>query len=104
MFDISLGEIALALIIAIVAIGPKELPTVLRALGRWLSQWRGLMHELRDGFDELTGELSLDDSAPKHIRGDDGQMYEAYDVSELEDLRAGKIEKEPPKKKETPHD
>lgn len=98
MFDVSFGELAFVLVVAIVAIGPKELPTVLRAVGRWMSQWKGLMRELREGWDELTGEL--DDLPPHRIKGDDGKYYEAYDVSDLEDLGAAK----PVEKKEDIHD
>jgi len=104
MFDVSFGELALVVIVAIVAIGPKELPTALRATGKWLSQWRGLMNELREGWEELTEEIPLEDAPPKRIRGDDGTYYEAYDVTDLEDMAPKRIAAPQEKKEKAGHD
>lgn len=89
MFDLSLAEVALIVVVAVVFIGPKELPTVIRAVGKGLRSLRGVYNELRTAFDELTRESGLKeagDDIRSHVRmieGDDGKMYEAYDVDNI---------------------
>src|SRR5208282_4037413 len=86
MFDFSFAEIALIVIVAVVFIGPKELPVVIKAVAKALRAIRSLANEIRQAFEELGRESGLNETAEefKHeitmIRGDDGKMYEAYDV------------------------
>jgi Tat protein translocase TatB subunit len=89
MFDLSLGEVILVIVVAVVFIGPKELPTVLRAMARAMHSIRSLMNEIRGAFDDLAQESGLKETAQgierevRMIKGDDGQMYESYDTSDL---------------------
>jgi sec-independent protein translocase protein TatB len=59
----SLGfqEIVLLGILALVFIGPKDLPLMLRKLGRWTAKLRGMAQEFRTGFDELARQGELDE-------------------------------------------
>ena len=59
----SLGfqEIVLLGILALVFIGPKDLPLMLRKLGRWTAKLRGMAQEFRSGFDELARQAELDE-------------------------------------------
>lgn len=59
----SLGfqEIVLLGILALVVIGPKDLPLMLRKLGRWTAKLRGMAQEFRTGFDELARQAELDE-------------------------------------------
>lgn len=59
----SLGfqEIVLLGILALVVIGPKDLPLMLRKFGRWMAQLRGMAQEFRSGFDELARQAELDE-------------------------------------------
>src|SRR6185503_13736244 len=59
----SLGfqEIILLGIIALVVVGPKELPLLLRKLGKWTAKLRGMAQEFRTGFDELARQAELDE-------------------------------------------
>jgi sec-independent protein translocase protein TatB len=59
----SLGfqEILLIGILALVIIGPKDLPLMLRKLGRWTAKLRGMAQEFRTGFDELARQAELDE-------------------------------------------
>ena len=45
MFEIGWSELLLIGIVALIAIGPKELPTVLRTLGQWMSKLRRMASE-----------------------------------------------------------
>jgi len=59
----SLGfqEILLIGVLALVVIGPKDLPLLLRKLGRWTARLRGMAQEFRTGFDELARQAELDE-------------------------------------------
>jgi Tat protein translocase TatB subunit len=86
MFDLSFGELLLVVVVALVFIGPKELPTVVRALAKAMRALRSLAAQVQQLFDELAKESGVKDVKQtleqdiKLIQGDDGQMYEAYDV------------------------
>lgn len=84
MFDLSLAEIVLVVLVAVVFIGPKELPVVIRTISKMLRSMRGLVNEFRGAFDDLAKETGLKEEAEKiksevkMIKGDDGQWYESY--------------------------
>jgi len=89
MFDFSFAELALIVVVAVIFIGPKELPVVVRAAAKAMRAMRSLAGEIRQAFDELGRESGLKDTAEefKHevqmIRGDDGKMYEAYEMPKM---------------------
>ena len=47
--------------LALLVLGPKDLPLLLRKLGRWMAQMRGMAQEFRTGFDELARQAELDE-------------------------------------------
>jgi sec-independent protein translocase protein TatB len=59
----SLGfqEIVLLGILALIVVGPKDLPLLFRKLGRWTAKLRGMAQEFRTGFDELARQAELDE-------------------------------------------
>ena len=59
----SLGfqEIVLLGVIALLVVGPKDLPLLFRKLGRWTAKLRGMAQEFRSGFDELARQAELDE-------------------------------------------
>jgi sec-independent protein translocase protein TatB len=59
----SLGfqEILVLGILALIVVGPKDLPLLLRKLGRWTAKLRGMAQEFRTGFDELARQAELDE-------------------------------------------
>ena len=61
MFDLSWGEILLIGIVALVAIGPKELPGVLRTLGQWTAKLRRMASEFQSQFQEAMREAEMAD-------------------------------------------
>lgn len=77
MFDISLAELFLIVVVAVVFIGPKELPQVIRAIAKALRVLKGFTKEIRKGFDDLAEEAGIADDI-RMIKGDDGNWYEAY--------------------------
>src|SRR5262245_21670746 len=61
MFDIGWGELLIIGIVALVAIGPKELPGVLRTLGQWMSKLRRMASEFQNQFQEAMREAEMAD-------------------------------------------
>lgn len=59
MFDIGWDEMALVAVIALIVIGPKDLPHVLRAAGHWVRKARSLAGEFQRGVDEMVRETEL---------------------------------------------
>jgi len=62
MFDIGWTELLLIAIIAIVCIGPKDLPIVLRTLGKMARKARGLAREFQASVEEVIRESELNDA------------------------------------------
>ena len=58
---LSLEHIVILGIIALVVVGPKDLPLLLRKLGMWTARLRGMAQEFRSGFDELARQAELDE-------------------------------------------
>ena len=61
MFDIAPSEFFLVLIVALVVIGPKDLPRVMRLVGRWVGQARAMTRHFRAGIDTMMREAELDE-------------------------------------------
>jgi sec-independent protein translocase protein TatB len=61
MFDISWGELLLIGVVALVFIGPKELPTVLRTVGQWMGKLRRMASEFQSQFHEAMREAEMSD-------------------------------------------
>jgi sec-independent protein translocase protein TatB len=61
MFDIGWGELLLIGIVALIAIGPKELPGVLRSLGQWTGKLRRMASEFQNQFQEAMREAEMVD-------------------------------------------
>ena len=59
MFDVAPSEFLLIVIVALVVIGPKDLPRVMRTVGQWVGKARGVARQFRSGFDEMVREAEL---------------------------------------------
>jgi sec-independent protein translocase protein TatB len=63
MFDFGIGytEIMVIALVAIIVIGPKDLPKVLRAFGRTMQKVRGMAREFQGHLDQAMREAGVDD-------------------------------------------
>jgi sec-independent protein translocase protein TatB len=61
MFGISWNEYILIAIVALIVIGPKELPGVLRAIGQWTTKVRRMAAEFQGQFHEAMREAEMSD-------------------------------------------
>jgi sec-independent protein translocase protein TatB len=59
MFDVASPELLLVAVVAIVVIGPKDLPKAMRVVGYWVGKARGTMRQFRAGFDAMVREAEL---------------------------------------------
>jgi sec-independent protein translocase protein TatB len=61
MFDFSWGELLLIGVVALIVIGPKELPGVLRMIGQWVGKIRRMAAEFQSQFHEAMREAEMAD-------------------------------------------
>jgi sec-independent protein translocase protein TatB len=61
MFDIGWSELVLIGVVALIVIGPKELPGVLRAVGQWSAKIRRMAAEFQGQFQEALREVEVAD-------------------------------------------
>ena len=61
MFDIGWSELVVIGIVALIAIGPKELPGVLRTIGQWMGKVRRMASEFQGQFQEAMREAEMAD-------------------------------------------
>ncbi len=61
MFDISWGKLVIIGVVALLVIGPKELPAVLRMVGQWMGKMRRMAAEFQGQFQEAMREAEMAD-------------------------------------------
>ncbi len=61
MFGIDSPELLVIAIVALVVIGPKELPGMLRSWGKWMTKTRAMASEFRGHVDEMVRQSELDE-------------------------------------------
>src|SRR5579883_3148004 len=61
MFDFAWSEIALIAVVALVVIGPKDLPRVMRTVGYWVGRARAVAREFQSSVDQMIREAELED-------------------------------------------
>ena len=61
MPDLSGSHILLVLIVALVVVGPKDLPKLMRTLGQWMGKARQMADQFRKSFDEMSRQAELDE-------------------------------------------
>jgi sec-independent protein translocase protein TatB len=84
MFDISWTEFLLVGIVALIVIGPKELPGVLRTLGQYTRKVRGMAAEFQNQFQEAMREAEMVD-LKKQV---DDMAHDFKNYDPLKDVRS----------------
>ena len=104
MFEIAPSEMLLFAIVAIVVIGPKDLPKAMRFVGKWVGKARGMARHFRSGIDTMIRESELEE-LEKQWRAQNEAIMRAYpnvDVSAEPDAVTDKTQiapLDPPAKK-----
>jgi sec-independent protein translocase protein TatB len=65
MFDIAPSELMLVAAVALVVIGPKDLPRAMRFVGQWVGRARGMARHFRMGIDEIIRQSELEEMEKK---------------------------------------
>lgn len=62
MLDIGWSELAVVAVLALLVIGPKDLPAVMRTIGKWTQKARSVSREFQSSVDEMIREAELEDA------------------------------------------
>jgi len=65
MFDIGFQELLVIVVIAVLVIGPKDMPLAMRTAGRWIGKVRKVSSHFRTGIDAMVREAELEDMEKK---------------------------------------
>ena len=61
MFDIGASELLLVAMVALLVIGPKDLPVAMRTAGNWLGKLRAMTRHFRVGLDAMIREAEIEE-------------------------------------------
>jgi sec-independent protein translocase protein TatB len=86
MFDFSWSELLLIGIVALIFIGPKELPGVLRTLGQWMTKIRRMASDFQNQFHDAMREAELAD-LKKEVDEMAAQAANYSNIDPLADVR-----------------
>jgi len=79
MFGIDSPELLVIAVVALIVIGPKELPGMLRSWGKWMAKMRGMASEFRGHVDEMVRQSELDDVKKQLQGGSSGLDLQSLD-------------------------
>ena len=65
MFGFDTSELIIVAVLALLFIGPKELPSAMRTVGRWIGQVRGMARHFQSGIEAAIREAELEDMERK---------------------------------------
>ena len=65
MFGVDSSELIIVAVLALIFIGPKDLPQALRTLGRWYGQIRGMARHFTSGIEAMVREAELEEMEKK---------------------------------------
>ncbi len=65
MFDVGASELLMIVVVAVVVIGPKDMPMALRTAGRWIGKMRKISGHFRAGIDNMVREAELEEMERK---------------------------------------
>ncbi len=90
MLNLGFTELLLIAVVALVVIGPKELPALARQLAKFLRELQGLGDDVKRQLHEVGRESGLDELRRTTIIDLEGKPQQAYDVSDLDRLSGTK--------------
>ena len=90
MFDIGFDEMLVIAVVAIIVIGPKDLPLALRSVGRWVAKVRRVSGHFRTGVETMIREAELEEMEKKW-REQNAAIMEAHPHPQHDDHAAEAI-------------
>ena len=103
MLDFNAPEFLVVAIVALLVIGPKDLPKAMRFLGKWVGKARGVARQFRSGFDSMVREAELAEME-KQWKAENERIMREHPVPSLPSPQPGHFvtEDEPPVMVEQP--
>lgn len=89
MFDIGATEMLLVLIVALLVIGPKDLPLAMRTAGQWMGKLRGMTKHFRSGIDAMIREAEIEEQEKQWSERNAKIMREHPPENGVEDGQGG---------------
>ncbi|HEY9554550.1 Sec-independent protein translocase protein TatB [Allosphingosinicella sp.] len=96
MFDIAPTELLIVALVALVVIGPKDLPRVMRTVGHWVGKAKGMARHFRSGLDTMMREAELEEMEKKWKEENERVMREFPSASAPASPPAAQTEAPPP--------
>ncbi|MBM3600539.1 MAG: twin-arginine translocase subunit TatB [Alphaproteobacteria bacterium] len=87
MIDFAWSELAIIAAVALIVLGPKELPKLLRTVGHWVAKARGLARDFQMQVDDMVRQAELDD-LKKQVDNVGNQIEEAGRVDVAKEIES----------------
>lgn len=82
------------MVVALVVVGPKDLPKIMRTIGRWTGQLRAMAEQFRKSFDDMARESELEE-----LRAQVAALKDERPLADLHDAGIVNLERAPGEKK-----
>jgi sec-independent protein translocase protein TatB len=96
MFDIAWSELLVIVVVAVVVVGPKDLPRLMRSVGQWAGKARAMADQFRRSFDDMARQSELDDLRREVQKLQQSPMsdkdYESFGIKDSDFPTPSKIE------------
>ena len=113
MFGVDSSELAVVAILALIFIGPKDLPKVMRTVGYWVGRIRGMARHFTSGIENMVREAELEEMEKKwreenerimRLHPQNAQYPEPGQADEMPPVATGESPEEelPPEKRPLP--
>jgi sec-independent protein translocase protein TatB len=76
MFDIAWSELLIIGVVALVVVGPKDLPKLMRTAGQWMGRARAMADQFKRSFDDMARQAELDELRKEVDRMKTDQMFD----------------------------
>lgn len=96
MFGVDSSELLVVAVIALLVIGPKDLPKAMRVVGQWVGRARGMARHFRSGFDTMMREAELEEMEKKWKEENERILRDHPFAEPLADPSALDVPAEPP--------
>ena len=87
MFDIAWSELFVIMVVALVVVGPKDLPKLMRSAGQWAGRARAMADQFRRSFDDMARQAELEELRNEVNKLKNTPMtdldYESFGIADL---------------------
>ena len=90
--EVGMSELVVIAIVALIVVGPKDLPVLLRRFGQFMAKLRGMASEFRSSFDEMARQTELDELRKEVDAMRRGQFADIAEQDQLMRASVGEIE------------